>query len=212
MKYASYEYLYPPRPDNAIPKTLIPMIEKRGWIAQAKKNGTCNVIAVSPDRKLTCMNRHKEEHGQWLPSKDSAAAFQALPGKGWYVFVAELLHSKIAVDDGGVRDTNFINDILVCDGEYLVGTTQAKRMNLIHELFLTGDENETPSHYVVNEKTWVAKDMTANFKQFFDSLDKPEDEGLVFKDPKSVLAVCSRQKANVAWSLKSRRAHKNYGF
>lgn len=212
MQYDKFTYLFPPRPEKKIPKELFGYYEKKGWVAQAKKNGTCNIIAVSPDKRLVCMNRHEEDHKQWEPTKASSAVFQSLPGKGWYVIVAELLHSKIALTDGGVRDTNFINDILVDDGAYLVGETFAQRQERIRALFLRDGQEETASHVVVDRNTWVAKPRLTNFRQFFDSLDKPEDEGIVIKDPNSVLAVCSREKSNVNWSVKSRRQHKNYGF
>lgn len=212
MRYESYDYLWPPRPENKIASNMIGMIERRGWIGQAKKNGTCNVIAVSPEKTLYCMNRHNETHKLWAPTPASSEAFRALPGRGWYVFVAELLHSKVSASEGGVKDTNFINDILVCDGEYLVGQTFLDRQARIADLFLTGGEAETVDHFVVTDKTWVAKNLTKGLKAFYDALVKPEDEGVVLKDPKSVLAVCGREKSNVGWSVKSRRGHKNYGF
>lgn len=221
MQYQDYEYLWPPRPEKAIPRAMLPIIERKGWVAQAKKNGTCNVIAVSPEKRLICMNRHKETHKLWTPSEASSRAFRALPGRGWYVFVAELLHSKIAAAEGGVRDTNFINDILVCDGEYLVGQTFVQRQTLLRDLFLTaipehpwkvGPAGETESHWLIDENTWLAKTKLANFTQFYDSLDKPEDEGIVMKNPDAILAYCSREKANVDWSIKSRRVHKNFSF
>jgi hypothetical protein len=212
MLYQSFSYLFPPRPEKPVPRDFFGYYEKKGWIGQAKKNGTCNVIAVSPDKTLICMNRHNADHGQWSPTKASSEAFRSLPGKGWFVFVAELLHSKIALDNGGVRDTNFINDILVHDGHYLVGETFADRQARIAELFLRPGQTEQVGHYVVDDNTWVAKNRVGDFKGFFAALDTPEDEGVVLKDPNSVLAICSREKSNVSWSVKSRRQHKNYGF
>lgn len=208
MRYDGFEYLWPPRPEKPVPRNFFGFYVKKGWFAQAKKNGTCNVIAVSPDKKLTCMNRHNEPHKLWEPTKASSAAFKGLPGKGWNVIVSELLHSKVS---GGVRDTNFINDILVQDGEYLVGETYAQRQIRLRRLF-PDIQGETVSHYIINENTWLAKNVQQGFAAFFDSLDRPEDEGIVLKDPGSVLAICSREKANVTWSVKSRRQHKNFGF
>jgi hypothetical protein len=209
MQYQSFSYLFPPRPEKAIPRNFFGFYERKGWVAQAKKNGTCNVIAVSPDKKLICMNRHNEDQKMWSPSKDSAEAFQSLPGRGWYVIVAELLHAKVT---NGQKDTNYINDILVADGEYLIGQTMMARQARIADLFQRPGQAEASGHYVVNDNTWVAKNIASDFKGFFATLDTPEDEGVVLKDPSSTLAICSREKANVSWSVKSRRQHKNYGF
>jgi hypothetical protein len=209
MRYESYAYLYPPRPEKAIPPNLFAYYQRKGWVAQAKKNGTCNVIAVSPTKELICMNRHREDQKLWAPTPASTAAFKDLPGTGWYVFVAELLHSKVA---GGVRDTNYINDILVDDGKYLVGEKFSTRQDLLQARFRRGGQAETDSHWLIDENTWLARNREGKFQQFFDSLDKPEDEGIVLKDPNAALAVCSREKSNVGWSVKSRRTHKNFGF
>lgn len=209
MQFSSYTYLWPPRPDRAISRDLIGFYQKRGWLAQAKMNGTCNVIAVSPEKTLTCMNRHKETHKLWNPTDASSAAFKALPGKGWYVFVAELLHSKV---EGGPRDTNYVHDILVHDGDYLVGKTLVERQNLLRKLFLKGNEEETATHFVINKNTWLAKNRLANLTEFYDSLTNPEHEGIVLKDPNSKLILCSRQTANNGGQVKSRRLHKNYSF
>jgi hypothetical protein len=208
MRFDSYDYLWPPRPENAIPRPMISYYERRGWVAQAKKNGTCNVLAVAPNRALHCMNRHKAEHKLWSPTAASSACFRDLPGHGWYVFVAELLHSKVE----GIRDTNFIHDILVADGRYLVGMTLDERQDLLADLFLTGPVEERAGHYVLNERTWLAKNERGDFMAFFDRLNRPEDEGIVLKDPKSKLALCLKPSSNAAWQVKSRRVHKNYTF
>ena len=89
MKYTSYSYLFPPRPENAIPGDMLGLYEKRGFVAQAKKNGTCNVMAISPERDITAMTRHRTPHKAWSANADTKKAFQNLPGNGWYVFVCE---------------------------------------------------------------------------------------------------------------------------
>lgn len=209
MRYDSFQYLWPPRPEKAFPPALLPTMEKKGWVAQAKKNGACSIIAVSPERQITAMNRHNEAHQLWSPTRASSAAFQNLPGAGWYVFEAELLHSKVR---GGPRDTNFVHDILVADGASLVGANFTERQALLKALFLSGEEDETASHYVINANTWLAKNVRKGFGAFFRSLDKPEDEGVVLKRPEAVLNPCVRASANSAWQIKCRRPHANYRF
>lgn len=209
MRYDGFQYLWPPRPEKAIPPALLPAMERKGWVAQAKKNGTCSIIAVSPAGEITAMNRHNEDHKLWSPTPASSAIFKNLPGKGWYVFEAELLHSKVS---GGPRDTNFIHDILVADGQSLAGTTFLARQAMLRQLFLEGGEAETASHYVLDDHTWLAKNVVGGFKAFFAALDKPEDEGLVLKKPDAPLLPCVRASANSGWQIKCRRPHANYRF
>ena len=208
MDFDAYEYLWPPRPERSIPTNLLAMYQKRGWIAQAKMNGTCNVLAVSPTKEIVAMNRHKETHKLWTPTAASSAAFKALPGKGWYVFVTELLHSKVQ----GLRDINYIHDVLVANGDYLVGKTMVERQDILSKLFLTDKNEEENTHHVINKNTWLVKNRLANFGAFYESLDKPEHEGLVLKNPNAPLAYCFKQSSNADWSVKCRKQHKNYSF
>ena len=210
MRFDDWTYLWPPRPDNKVSKTLLNYYEKQKWVAQAKLNGTCNVMAVSPDRKtIKAMTRHNEPHKLWSPSTHTAKTFADLPGNGWYVFVAELMHSKVP----GIRDINYIHDVLVADGEYLVGATLAERQAILQNLFPVELADKTPlSHFVIDEHTWLVRNHTAGFGNLFEKLDAPEHEGLVLKNPQSKLSVCSRQATNQAWQVKCRRPHTNYGF
>ena len=208
MRYEKFEYLWPPRPENAIATNMLAFYEKRGWVSSFKMNGTCSVIAVSPERKLICKTRHNDDHKLWSPSAKSSEIFQNLPGDGWYVFVAELMHSKVP----GLRDINYINDILVADGERLDGGALAARQEILKKLFLKGGEEETISHYALDDHAWLAKNHSGGFAGLFAGIDKPEHEGLVLKNPKAVLLPCSKQKANAGWSVKIRKATKNYAF
>lgn len=209
-EYNAFEYLWPPRPANAQSPELLKMYERMGWVAQTKKNGTCNFIAISPEKELITMNRHNEPHKSWVPNRTLMAPFLSLPGKGWYVFIAELLHNKVT---GGPRDTNYIFEVLVNDGDYLVGSTQAERNALLQELFPIASEDY--EKYVVDEHTWIAKNQVAtadrSFKAMFqETLSQPENEGIVLKNPNAKLQFCSRQAANSDWQVKCRKAHKNY--
>ncbi len=210
MNFDHYEYLWPPRPDSkrAVPPAMLGFYEKRSYIGQIKKNGTCNVITVSPDKTITFMNRHNEAHSAWKPTAASEAIFKALPGDGWYVIVAELLHSKVT---GGPRDTNYNFDVLVADSDYLVGKTFVERQAILLALF-PDSIDETFSHRVIDDNTWVAKPFTDGFRAVFDGLVSAEDEGIVLKDPNGKLEPCSRQAANTVWQVKCRKPHKNFSY
>ena len=203
MKYDKFSYLYPPRPENAIPGNMLGFYEERGWICQAKKNGTCSVLAISPDRKITAMSRHQTLHKAWQPNADTHKIFQTLPGNGWYVFVAELMHSKVH----GIRNINYINDMLVMDGNYGVGTTYNDRYKALQSLFKPIGETDT--YFILDAHTWLSKCFTTGFVDMFMGMSPEkhgnhENEGLVVKNPKAQLAFCSKEKSNVNWLAKSR--------
>jgi hypothetical protein len=56
-----------------------------------------------------------------------------------------------------------------------------------------------------------AKNYTANFADLFKRL-KPEDEGVVLKNPKLPLKACFKSDSNWGWQVKCRIPHKNYSF
>jgi hypothetical protein len=165
------------------------------------------VIAVSPSKEIITMNRHQEAHKAWQPTGAVMDAFRALPGDGWYVFVAELLHSKVE----GLRNVNYIFDLLVDNGDYLVSSTFMDRQARLSALF-PHHVSETFSHYVIDKHTWLAKIITSDFLAVWQGLDAPEDEGIVLKDATARLAMCSRPTANANWQVKCRKPHKNFSF
>lgn len=218
MDFGDWKYLFPPRPKKAIPKSLLTFYERKGWVAQVKLNGTCNMISVSPENAITAKSRHPEEnngnHSLWAPSAKTAAAFKTLPRKngGWYVFVAELMHSKVK---DGPRDTNYIHDIVVADGDYLVGWTFEQRQELLASLFPEIDASQsTIAYHVIDQNTWLARNHVAVdlVDLYTRVIPDPAYEGLVMKRPDAKLGICSRESANQDWQVKCRRPHKNYGF
>jgi hypothetical protein len=204
--YDSFEYLWPPRPANAIPVGMLSMYEKLGFVAQTKFNGTCSFIAISPDKEIIAVNRHNENHKAWHPDRSKMLPFLNLLGNGWYVFVAELLHNKVT---GGPRNTNYVFDILVNNGEYLVGTSQQERNQLLYSLFPIASANNEKA--IVDDYLWIAKNQVGNFKEIFRlTTGNVASEGLVLKNPNAKLAFCSRATSNNEWQVKCRKATKNY--
>jgi len=210
MIYDKFSYLFPPRPDNAIPAKTINFYANRGYVAQYKKNGTCNILFVSPNKKITCMTRHNTDHKLWEPTTKSSVPFVNLPGNGWYVFVTEVLHSKFK----GVLDTHYIFDMLVNNSDYLVNRTFMERNDIMNTLFTS--TSTTPSHAVISKHVWlaniIASDSIADSMKHISEHATPENEGLVLKNPNAKLKICSSKNANNNWMVKCRVPHKNYSF
>ena len=186
-------FVFPPRPEKAITPSLIQFYERRGWIAQIKKNGTCTVVSVDAGGNSTFYTRHNEAHKAWTPTSEARAIFAKYPNS---TFIFELLHSK----GGDVRDTMYIFDVVRFEGESLEGTTLASRLDIIKKAF-------TPS-----TKLLVAETYTTGLEPLYRGLTSPLDEGIVLKDPKATLKSCQRDSLNSNWMVKCRRQTKNYGF
>lgn len=206
MEYLSYTYLYPPRPRMPFPPERSSFFEKRDYWMQIKMNGTCSVIFVSPDKKITVKTRHGDaEHKAWRYNEAALSIFKTLPGTGWYVFVAELMHSKVP----GLRDIFYVHEILVDNGNYLIGSTFEERQERLARLFLEGRTPPpmTLSHYVLDEHTWLARNHKSGFPAVWEQIrkaKKPEYEGAVYSDRFARLELCTRPESNVAWKKKSR--------
>jgi hypothetical protein len=206
--YKEFKYLYPPRPDFVLTYDRIPYYESDGWVGQFKKNGTCTIIAMSPEGEFHAMNRHAEEHKAWfLTAHIKNVLRRYLPKGEWTVLVAEIMHSKTPT----IKDTVYIHDVIVHQSRQLVGTTFAERQKLLIDLLPS--EKECYSHYEVDEKVWRAKLITTDIlKAFHDIADPKIDEGIVLKKLKGKLKECYRADANCAWQAKVRYATKNYQF
>ena len=202
--YITFQYLFPPRPEKAISRDLLPIFERRGWVGQYKKNGTNTIIYHEPEHKLQYWNRH-EKTQSWnsIPAIDQF--FKELFPNQWFVLVAELLHQK----HPAVKNTLFIHDILVCQSELLTDITYEDRLKILSNLFPTNVE--AASHTVVTENIWVAKTFKKDFVGLFNAIKDPKlDEGLVLKDPNAKLKSCNKADTNSGWQIKCRYATKNY--
>lgn len=208
MRYEAYRFLWPPRPEKAAPPELIGFYERRGWIAQIKKNGTCTVIFSRGD-EVIFKTRHNDDHKSWSPQPSHSEFFA---GRGdWNVYVAELLHSKGPT----VKNHLYLFDILVNDGEALIGTTLNERQQILQERFPSPKADILGSRAGIGARM-IAQDVSqaapiANPSAAWPTLG-PLDEGFVFKDPAAKLAACIVPSSNGGWQTKIRRPHENYSF
>jgi hypothetical protein len=186
-------WLYPPRPEKAVPPALIAHFEHKGWIAQRKKNGTCQVIFVDADGNVSFFTRHNEPNKAWKPLDCIRKKFVAFPDS---VFVGELLHSK----GPSVKNTIILFDVLRLRGEDLVGKSLADRLAILSQTI------EESRHIGIIDT------YEHDFTKLYESLTDPLDEGIVLKDPKAVLRNCHRDGLNSSWQVKCRKPTKNFAF
>ena len=208
--YDSFKYLYPPRPENALPSDRIPVFEKAGYTGQYKKNGTCSIFAINHPKDFIAMTRHNDNHKQWEFSNYFRDCFtKYLPADKWHVLVGEVIHSKTTT----IKDTIYIFDIIVHDSEELYGKTFTERQNLLRDIFHPENKKEDYSHYEIEPRFWLAKNIEEGILDLFkDIKDKDVDEGFVLKKRDSLLKDCASQKSNNNWQIKFRHPSRKYRF
>lgn len=207
MKYTDLSYLWPPRPETKIPRTMLGFYQKRGYWAQVKKNGTLTVIyarGLEVHFKTRHLDINNGDHRLWTPLPEHVRFFQSNSTE-WNVYIAELLHSKTP----HIKNELYIFDQVVANGAQLVGSTFADRQRMLHLRWKPLAESY--DQYRIAPYVSVAKSFDTEFDAAFEHLN-PEDEGLVLKDPKAELRACFKQDSNNRWQAKCRVPTKNYGF
>lgn len=130
------QYIFPPRSQDAVPRADTSFLGEMGWIAQLKYNDSRCIIKYLPDGSVELWNRHAERFRTYTAPPQLEEQLLELRN------ILGLSKSEISMIDGGllhqkhatIKDTIVIWDILVRDGEHLIGTTYNERYD-----FLTGN-------------------------------------------------------------------------
>jgi len=213
MDFAEFRYIYPPRPASSIQSEYLDKYVN--WIAQYKFNGTRNLIFVFPDGHIELYSRHREHNKAYKTSSQMREAFASLNLQAgcFHVFDGELMHSKTV----GLKDRIVLFDVLVLNGQYLIGTKYISRYRQLQMLLGRPSifENETPHKlgYRVNQNLWLAKIYTKDLKSRFQKLIHIDEvEGLVLKDPNGLLTPGNAEENNGDWQIRVRKPNKNYAY
>lgn len=207
--YLNFQYFYPPRPENKILPSSIKDLDNGIWLAQPKLNGSCTELYIS-DNDVKVFNRHKEPLSKFKILKSEVLALNK--GNGWMVLCGEYMNKSKKNRSGKVWNDKFVIwDILVYNGEYLIGTTFEERVKLLDNLF--GKEEYDEYLYKISENVYRVKTFEVAFEQLYNDIITVDMlEGWVFKKRKGALEKGMREKNNVAIQVKVRKETKNYSF
>ena len=211
MKYLNYRYLFPPRPSNAIPSTDLNYYDNGSFIGQCKLNGS-NATIYTNGVKVIIMNRHGDRLTRFEINDEEILALYKGTG-GWTVINGEYLNKNKREETGKSFNHKFvIFDILVNDGDYLIGKTFKQRVELLDEMF---HKNECEKDYLwnISDNVYRVKSYENNFSMLFDTLT-PIDmiEGLVLKRKNARLEMGNTELNNTKSQVKARKATLNYKF
>ena len=211
MKYNSYRYIYPPRAQNAIPSTDLNYYDNGSFIGQPKLNGS-NCVIFTDGVKVFKMNRHNDRLTRFEINDEEILALYKGSG-GWMVLNGEYLNKNKREETGKSFNHKFvIFDILVNDGDYLIGKTFKQRVELLDEMF---HKNVCEKDYLwgISDNVYRVKSYENNFSMLFDTLT-PIDmiEGLVLKRVNARLEMGNTELNNTKSQVKARKKCNSYKF
>lgn len=211
MRYSSYRYIYPPRPKNAIPQEDLRGFDNGSMIAQPKLDGS-NLVLFTDGKTVHAMNRHGERITRFeIPNEEVLSLYRGTGG--WTVLNGEYMNKNKR--DASGRPFNHklvIFDILVDDGDYLIGKTFEARQSILTGMF---GERESDHDYLfsVSESVYRVKSYLSGFSELYRRLVEIDMvEGFVLKRKAARLEMGNTELNNTKSQVKCRKATKNYKF
>lgn len=218
MKVLHDQYIFPPRPSRAVPRSDCGFYGECGWIAQLKFNDSrCLVKFV--DGGVELWNRHGERFRSYHAPDFLVGELLELRDR------LGLSASEVSILDGGlldqkhlaIKDSVVIWDILVRDGVHLVGSSYKERYESIalgcdkfffFEGKAFGFAYSSNVFYPCNYEfeCWDAmwEEIAEVNRGWLGRGFGPVLEGLVFKDLGGVLEFGFSEKNNSHWVARSR--------
>jgi ATP-dependent DNA ligase len=208
IPYKKFSYKYPPRPEYKISSDQLYKYEKDHLI-QPKLNGSCCLIFIKGE-KIRIFGRHKNENLSNFKLNNKDLKILNCNNDNWNVVVGEYMNKNKNGVYGKPWNHKFvIFDILVHDGEYLIGTTYQERVILLDNIFGVIDENDYL--YKITDNIFRVKTFYVDFLERWNNIIKIDMlEGFVLKKKKQKLTIGISEKNNL--SHKCRKETKNYRF
>jgi hypothetical protein len=234
MQIKEHSYVFPPRPADAIPRDQTQILGEMGWLAQMKYNDTRCLIKFLPSGEIQLWNRHAEKIRNYTPPDWLILQLQQLPeilqlGPGLHLLDGGLLDSK----HKAIKDTIVIWDLLVHNGEHLLGSTYKDRYQLLERTSKKAKDTYFNFSHPNGQTYKFGISLTQNIFipechstdkwpelwRIIDEINaiwtigKPTDknyqchpliEGLVFKNPLGQLEMGFKEKNNSSWLMRSR--------
>lgn len=220
MTYNEYKYLWPPRPTQCISPDQLDKYDNDTYIGQPKYDGSCCVVFLDGKDFIKIMNRHGEEMTEPFHSEIDYKGLHQ--GNGFMVLCGELLNKNKTREEGQPFNKKLVLwDILVYEGEYLIGTTVDQRLALLEKLYPCSMMRVTPTELEIQQAicctsvdgVYKAPSYTGNFYQMYQRLTTAQlFEGVVLKRADAKLTFGFNEVNNNSYMLKCRRKTLNYNF
>lgn len=192
-------------------------------VGQFKYKGTNDQLTVFPDQRIEHWSRHRlNAEGKEDPKGKPKRLDYTLPAamrdeilaftpKGTFtIYNVELLHAKTTM----VKNTVYFFDVLVYDGQHLLGVEYAERYNILAQKL--GGRHMPNGQPRIDGLICMAENMAPSRwdAAYHESLGTPYCEGLFFKrtGASSRLTLGDRAKNNEGFSARARKPDKNFRY
>lgn len=213
MKYEKFNYIYPPRPVTAIPfgsDSFEKMKTKKTWIAQLKLDGQRNCIYLPPGDEVQLYNRHHGGHKNYkLPDEIAAEIRQVLPVERdkWSVFDGELMYRGVENTAlGNIRHTFYLWDILVLNGDHMLGSLYRDRYQKLYDMLGAADKPRDEHAIQISPHIWMAINLLPEEWDAKWPLTATKwVEGFVLKNLSGRLTPGYKEENNSEWLIRCRK-------
>lgn len=207
--YTTYNYIYPPRPEYALPPSSLPEYDNGEYIAQPKLNGDCMQNFMRNKSILTT----KRDSLTWKKSV-KPDMLNLCRGEGWMCLVGEYMNKSKKNGRLQTWNDNFvIFDIIVFEGHHLTGTTFEERIMLLDSLYGSESSEEEFLYKTDTKNVYRVKSFRSDFKALYDKLVQIDMyEGVILKRANAELENGLSEMNNYNTQLKFRKGTKNYNY
>jgi len=210
-QYSKYVYIFPPRPKNAIQSSDLDFWDNNTLIAQCKLNGS-NCTIYTNGEKHVVMNRHNGRLTNFRLTDEEIKSMYRGNGE-WMVINGEYMNKSKSDEKRQVFNHKFvIFDILVLNGDSLVGKNFEERVILLDQLYGTNNSDK-PYLYGISENIYRVKSYTSNFLELYNDLVEIDMiEGLVLKRKSARLEAGTSELNNTKSQIKCRKKCNSYRY
>lgn len=205
----NFVYIFPPRPEHKISVDSLIKYDTGEYKAETKLNGS-NCSLYLDGNTFEQRNRHKGDISNF--KMDNSEIIKLHRGTGDMLIVGEYMNKSQKDINGKIFNNKYvIFDIIVYNGEHLIGTTYEERRILLEKIFGTKSYDEYL--YQVSDNVFMTKSFDNDFVNLYNKIIKIDMlEGWVLKRKTGKLERGTKEKNNVGWSLKIRKQCKLYNF
>lgn len=204
------KYIYPPRPETKIAPESLNRFEEMGvYFAEVKLNGSSMEVYTNGNTECKTMNRHKEPIACKISKEELLSLHK---GNGDIVLCGELMNKGQKDETGKVWNNVYVIwDIIVYNGEHLLGRTFEERYELLKTLY----PNNPVKKYLhqISDNCYRIEKIDSKFMEVFKDICKYDMyEGLVMKRKDGKLENGTTATNNTRTQIKCRKPTKNYNF
>ena len=209
IKYSSFRYIYPPRPEVNLPSYELSKYDNGLWLGQPKLNGS-NLVIFTNGTELCLYNRHNDIMSGIKMKEHEFLSLHR--GNGWIVLNGEYMNKSKNDANGQIFNHKLvIFDILVYNGVQTIGMDFVSRVELLNKLYPSVNHDGYINK--VDNNIFKVKSFDKGFNEVYQKITQIDMyEGWVLKKKSAKLKNGLSEKNNTDSQIKFRKPTKNYNY